>query len=69
MIELEAFVEKEFERALEDKLNMNADGRYNPDYVEADCYCAVKDEYGPDFDRPQFFEVIDKLLDNLQKKC
>ena len=62
MFELKAFVDKEFERALQKRANMNEDGTYNVDYIEADCYCAAKKEYGAEFNRPLFFELIDELL-------
>jgi hypothetical protein len=63
MIDYERIVNECFEKALLDKLNYNDDGAVNLDYVEADCYCEMKDNLEAEFDRVKFFEVFDKICD------
>lgn len=63
MIYYEKLVNEYFEKALLDKLNYNADGAVNLDYVEADCYCEMKDNLEEEFDRVKFFEVFDKICE------
>jgi hypothetical protein len=52
-----------FERELLDDVNYNEVGELCLNYVEADIYCEMKRKYLGEFNRIEFFEAFDKIVE------
>jgi hypothetical protein len=54
---------KYVEKELQDKANYLEDGKLFLHYVEAGVYCEMKRKYLGEFNRIEFFETFDKIIE------